>query len=86
MKQFSSRVLVAAVAIALLAAPATAFSREQVPDRNANVWDWRAHQPTEAQVRQKESAAGIAPTQAQRDSETAAVNQLYRQLMGDSRG
>jgi hypothetical protein len=86
MKQLSSRISVAALAIALLAAPAAAFGREQVPARNANVWDWRAHQPTEAQVEQKESAAGIAPTQSQRESATVTVEQLYRQVMGDSRG
>jgi hypothetical protein len=84
MQQLSSRVSVAAVAIALLAAPATAFSREQMPARNANVWDWRAHQPTQAQVEQKEHAAGVAPTQSQRESAAATVNQLYRQLMGGS--
>jgi hypothetical protein len=75
----------AALAIALLAAPATGFSREQVPTRNANVWDWRAHQPTEAQVEQKENAAGVTPTQSQRESATDTVNQLYRQLLGGSR-
>jgi hypothetical protein len=86
MNQLSFRVSVAAVAIALLAAPATAFSREQVPARNANVWDWRAHQPTEAQVEHKEDADGVAPTRSQSESETATVDQLYRQLMDGSRG
>jgi outer membrane biogenesis lipoprotein LolB len=87
MKQLSSRVAVAALAIALLAAPAAAFSREPdpVPDRNANVWDWRAHQPTQAQVERKENAAGVAPTQSQRDSGAATVDQLYRQLLSNSR-
>jgi hypothetical protein len=85
MKELSSRMLVAAVAITLLVAPADAFSREQVPDRNANVWDWRAHQPTEAQVEQEENSAGVAPTQSQRESATATVEQLYRQLLDRSR-
>jgi len=85
MNQLSSRVSVAAVAIALLVAPATAFSREQIPTRNGNVWDWRAHQPTEAQVEQNENAAGLAPTQSQRESATGTVNQLYQQLMDGSR-
>ena len=85
MNQLSSSVSVAAVTIALLAAPATAFSREQIPTRNGNVWDWRAHQPTQAQVEQNEDAAGVAPTQSQRESATATVNELYQQLMDGSR-
>ncbi|HET6239888.1 MAG TPA: hypothetical protein VFE41_33765 [Acetobacteraceae bacterium] len=84
MKRFSSRVTVTALAVALLAAPATAFGQEQVPTRDANVWDWRAHQPTEAQVVNKEEAAGVAPTPSQRDSAAATVDQLYRQLQGGS--
>jgi hypothetical protein len=84
MKRFSSRMTVTALAVALLAAPATAFGRDQVPARDANVWDWRAHQPTEAQVVHQEEAAGIAPTQSARESTAATVDQLYRQLQGGS--
>jgi hypothetical protein len=66
---------------ALLAAPAAAFAQSGVPAREANVWAWRDHQPTEADVSQKERAAGIAPAPSQRDSDSAAVDQLYQQLM-----
>jgi len=86
MQQLASRVSMAALAVALLATPATAFGVEQIATRNANVWDWRAHQPTQAQVEQNESTAGVAPTQSQRESSAATVDQLYRQLMNDSHG
>jgi hypothetical protein len=84
MKKLSSRVSVAAVALALLAAPASAFGRDQIPTRNGNVWHWRDHQPTEAQVERQENAAGIASTQSQRESATTTVDQLYRQLLDSS--
>jgi hypothetical protein len=86
MKLLSSRVSVAAVAIALLAAPVAALSQDQVPTRNANIWDWRAHQPTQVQVEKNENVAGVAPTQSQRERAAATVNQLYRQLLDGSAG
>jgi hypothetical protein len=85
MKQASFRMSAAALAVALLAAPATGFGESGVPARNANVWDWRAHQPTEAQVEQKENAAGVAPAPSQRDSASDTVDQIYRQLMDGKR-
>lgn len=84
MNKLSSRLSAAALAVALLAAPAAAFARTQVPTRNGNVWDWRAHQPTQAQVEENEKGAGIALTPSQRESAQTTVNQLYRQLMGSS--
>lgn len=84
MNKLSSRLSVAALAVALLAAPAATVARAQVPTRNGNIWDWRAHQPTQAQVEQEERGAGIAATPSQRDSAQATVNQLYQQLMGSS--
>ena len=66
---------------ALLAAPAATFAQSEVPPREDNVWDWRDHQPTEADVSQKEKAAGIAPAPSQRDSDSAAVDELYQHLM-----
>jgi hypothetical protein len=85
MKQLPSRMSATALVVALLAASTTAFSQEQMPTRNANVWDWRAHQPTQAQAEQKEDAAGVAPSQSQSDAASATVNQLYRQLLDSSR-
>jgi hypothetical protein len=70
-----------ALTFALLAAPAAAFDQSGVPTREGNVWGWRDHQPTEAEVSRMEAAAGIAPAPAQRDLNAAIVGQLYRQLM-----
>jgi len=70
-----------ALTFALLAAPAAAFAQSEAPAREGNVWDWRDHQPTEAGVSRKEKAAGVAPAPSQRDSNAAAVDELYQQLM-----
>ena len=70
-----------ALAVALLAAPAATFGQTPAPSRDANVWDWRDHQPSQAEVVQKERAAGVAATPSQRDSSAATVDQLYRQLL-----
>ena len=51
-----------------------------------NIWDWRDHQPTEVQVEQNEKAAGIAQTPSERESASATVEQLYRQLLQSSHG
>jgi hypothetical protein len=70
-----------ALALALLAAPAVTYA-QPVATQNGNVWDWRAHQPTEGRVQQKEHAAGVAPTPSQRDQAATTVDDLYRQLEG----
>jgi hypothetical protein len=75
----SFRIPTIALALALLAAPATTFAQSGVPTREGNTWDWRDHQPTEAEVLQKEKAAGLAPSQ--KDSNAATVDELYQQLM-----
>jgi hypothetical protein len=67
---------------ALLAAPISAFAASPASTRNANVWDWRDHQPTETEIQQKERAAGITPTPSQSSSASATVDQLYKQLLG----
>src|SRR5271166_4427165 len=54
------RILAMALTFALLAAPAAAVA--QTPTREGNIWGWRDHQPTMAQTRQSEEAAGVAPT------------------------
>jgi hypothetical protein len=77
--KFRTRALL--LTFALLAAPVMTFAQSEVPVREGNVWDWRDHQPTEAGVSRQEQAAGVAPTSSQRESEVAAVNELYRQLM-----
>jgi hypothetical protein len=69
------------MSFALLSASAAAFAQSGVPARDGNVWVWRDHQPTEADVSQRERAAGIAPARSQRNSDSAAVDQLYQQLL-----
>jgi hypothetical protein len=69
------------LAIALFAAPITAFAQTETPTRVDNIWNGRDHQPTEAQVRQKERAAGIAPTPSRDAAEAATLNQINRQLL-----
>ena len=47
-----------------------------------NIWDWRAHQPTEAELRSREPHdPATLQTQRQGDDE---VEQLYQQLMRQS--
>ena len=86
MKVAPARIREIALAIALLAAPAGALAQQQVPTQNGNVWDWRAHQPSEAGVQRKEQAAGVAPSVSQRDHAAATVDNLYRELLDTRRG
>jgi hypothetical protein len=72
------RVASTVLTVALLAAPAAAFA--QVPTREGNIWNWRDHQPTEAQVQQNEKAAGVAPTPSEDAAEAATLDRIYRQL------
>jgi hypothetical protein len=80
MTTVSIRIPIAILTFAMLAAPTMGFA-DQVPTREGNIWDWRDHQPTTAQVQKQEKAAGVAPTPSQGASEAATVDQLYRQLM-----
>jgi hypothetical protein len=77
----SFRIPAMALTFVLLAVPSASFAQAQTPTREGNIWDWRDHQPTEAQTQQSEQAAGIAATKSQRDSTAAAVDQLYQQLL-----
>jgi hypothetical protein len=84
MDNLPARIPAMALTFVLLAAPAAAFA--QVPTREGNVWNWRDHQPTEMQVEHNEKVAGIAQTPSERESASATVEQLYRQLLQSSRG
>ncbi len=75
------RVSAMALTFALLAAPATGFAQTRTPTREGNIWGWRDHQPTLAQTRQSEEAAGVAGTSSQNDASSATVDQLYRELL-----
>ena len=74
------RISTVALMLALLAAPA-AVAQTGTPTREGNIWGWRDHQPTMAQTRRSEEAAGIAPTPSQGDASSATVDQLYRELL-----
>jgi hypothetical protein len=37
------------------------------PGRNANIWNWRDHEPVPSQVQKEEQAAGIAPSSQLKD-------------------
>lgn len=81
MARFSFGTRTMAVLLALLAAPATTFAQSAAATREGNVWGWRDHQPTEAEISRKEKATGIAPGPSQRDDDAATVDDLYQQLM-----
>jgi|HubBroStandDraft_1064217.scaffolds.fasta_scaffold124268_1 hypothetical protein len=81
MQQLPFHTSVLALAVALLAAPAATLGQTPAPSRDANVWGWHDHQPTQAEVVQREKAAGIAATPSQRDSAGATVDELYRQIL-----
>jgi hypothetical protein len=84
MTNISFRIPTMALTFALLAAPATAFTQSGVPTREGNIWGWRDHQPTEAEVSRKEAAAGVAPAPSQRAANAATVNELFRQALHKS--
>ena len=86
MESFAFRIPSLALTFALLAAPAVAFAQARAPTREGNVWGWRAHQPTEAQVQQLERVAGIAPTPFERESNATTMDRLNQQLLRRSSG
>jgi hypothetical protein len=81
MENLAYRLSAIALTFALLAMPVVAFAQAGTPTREGNIWDWRDHQPTEAQVQMNERAAGIAPAPSQRASEAATVDHLYQELL-----
>lgn len=66
----------AVVAALLILAPGVALGE---PARNANIWDWKAHEPVPSEVQKKEQSAGIAPT-AQQPADRE-LESLYRSLI-----
>ena len=76
MKNIPFGMAATALTVALLAAPAAAFAQSQEPTREGNVWGWRDHQPTEAQVLKNEAAASVQLTPTQRHAAASAVDQL----------
>ena len=56
------KALFAAVLVPLFPAPATLFAQTQMPSQADNIWARQDDQLAEAEERQSEKAAGIAPS------------------------
>lgn len=49
-------------------------------DPDGNIWDYRAHQPSAGQARQREEGAGIAPSGAQQKAIDQEMQSITRSL------
>ena len=49
--------------------------------RNANISDWKAHEPVPSEVQKAEQTAGTAPTTQQQRATDRELETLYRSLM-----
>ena len=67
------------LAVAILLASATGADA-QVP-RNGPEWGGKDHQPTEAEVLQRERQAGVQAPKAERNQDGRTVEQLDQQLL-----
>jgi hypothetical protein len=74
--RFSLGALVLAALLVL--GPSVTFAE---PARNANIWDWRDHEPVPSEVQKTEQAAGILPTPEQQQAEDRDLESLYRSLI-----
>ena len=71
------------IAVALVATPRFSLAQaqqQQPPAREDNIWGGKAHQPSEAEVLQREKDAGIA----QAVSIQQDVEQIYQNLINES--
>jgi hypothetical protein len=75
------RITAMGLALAVSAESPAVLAQSSAATREGNVWGWRDHQPTQTRTLQDEKAAGIAPNQSQLDTNAAAEDQLFRQLM-----
>jgi hypothetical protein len=66
------------LAALLVLGPSVTFAESA---RNANIWDWRDHEPVPPEVQKKEQAAGILPTPEQQQAEDRELEGLYRSLI-----
>jgi hypothetical protein len=71
-----------AIAAAFLLAQAQSPApTSKEPDRIGNVWNNRDHQPTRAEERELQSAAGLRGNQAQRQSEDEELDELDNEIL-----
>lgn len=70
------------IAIGAFLLAGTCGVQAQTPGRDGDTWGGHRHPPTETELEQKESAAAVAAPRSQEASDGAAVDRIYRQLMG----
>jgi hypothetical protein len=80
MRGISGQALIGALLLA-----ATATAQAATPIQDGDTWGGQRHQLTRQQVVTQEGAAGVALTPSQESSNAAAVDRIYRQLMGPQR-
>jgi len=78
-----SRHIVSALILATAIVSYTASVHAETVQRNANIWDGLAHQPSRIYVRQGEREDGIQLNGAERSSVDAELQQLGHQLLAN---
>ncbi len=73
--------LIGVVAASLIVMPVQAQSPDAAPERNANIWDGFAHQPSRQQIRDDETARGLRGSDVQRKQEDAEMAATCRKLL-----
>ena len=71
--------------VVFTSAPMALADQVQPPARIANIYGARNHQPTRAEVDQREQAAGIRPDAARQSAGDAAVQRLFEELTQKAR-
>ncbi len=66
-------------------APIALGDQAQPPTRIANIYGGRNHQPTRAEVEQRERAAGVQPDAARQSADDASVRRLFEELTQKAR-
>jgi hypothetical protein len=78
MNKYSFSLGALVLAALLVLGPSVTFAE---PARNANIWDWRDHEPVPSEVQKKEQVAGILPTPEQQQAEDRELESLYCSLI-----
>jgi hypothetical protein len=66
------------LAALLVLGPSVTFAE---PARNADIWDWRDHEPVPSEVQKKEQVVGILPIPEQQQAEDRELESLYWSLL-----
>jgi hypothetical protein len=73
--------VISVVAVCFTTVPVHAQSPDAAPERNANIWDGFAHQPSRQQIREDETARGLRGSDVQRKQEDAEIAATCRKLL-----